>query len=114
MAVSKIAKPVIHNTVDTYSYTKAVSANTTTEVYSFTFPEKGNYLIISYMDLSASGAGVYIHTLGSQTVRSPSESGGGSVNCVRKSVEANETMTVRANIPMSCTVRGLINIIRLL
>lgn len=113
MAVSTIKKPVIHNTVNAYSYTKAVSASTLTEVYSFTFPEKGEYLIISYMDLSASGTGPYVHTLGSQTVRSTSEAGGGSINCLRASAEANATMNVRTYVSFSCTVRGTINIIRL-
>lgn len=114
MAVSTIAKPVIHNTVEAYSYTKAVSASTTTEVYSFTISEKGTYLIISFMDLSASGTGVYAHTLASQTVRSPADAGGGSINVLRSSADAGSSINVRAYVPVSCTVRGNINVIRLL
>lgn len=114
MAVSTIAKPVIHNTVNTYSYIKAVSANTTTEVYSFTFSEKGTYLIISFMDLSASGTGAYVHTLASQTVRSPSDAGGGSINVIRTSADVGSSINIRAYVPIACTVRGTVNIIRLM
>lgn len=81
---------------------KAVTSSTATTVTTVQIPD-GAWLLVSYMDLSDSGNGVYNHTLGLQTVRSSVANGGGSINAQLFSSAQN--VDISTYVPFATTVR---------
>lgn len=104
------------NVVTAYGrVSKAVSATTTTTVNTVTLTT-GRWLVLSYMQLSASGSGStsYNHVLAGRSVRSTPHNGGGSVNFAYVNVTgASSNMVVQAYTPMACTVQNDIVAIKL-
>lgn len=99
--------------VTTKSASKAVSAKTTTTIQSFTL-SAGTWLIVSQMDLSASGSSVYAHVIPNcRTIRTACENGGGSIASSTISSNSNQTVNIQAYVPFACTVRSTVYAIRL-
>lgn len=114
MGVSKIPQTSARVLKGTFS--KSLAAHDTTPVGTITLPE-GRWLVISRMELSASGTSVYNHTLyapNGNTVRSPEASGGGSINCVCVDGPMAINVTTYHNITNGCTVNVAYTAIELL
>lgn len=82
----------------------SITAGTAKAVGTISVPSVGSkYLIISHGRVSTSGNGVYYHTIGNRTVRSPEKNGGGSINAAI--VDAGTSHTVSAySDDLTCTV----------
>ena len=96
----------------TFSANKSVSSKTSTTIQTFSLPT-GRWLVVSYMDLSASGTGTYNHVLDGKTVRSPETNGGGSMNVRIITKASTGSVTVSGYANMACTMRSTVWAIRL-
>lgn len=67
----------------TGSFSKAVTAQTSTTLGTITLPHAGHWLILSFMDCNASGTGqMYVHGLDNQSTRNTMDGGGGNINYI--------------------------------
>ena len=96
-----------------------IEANTSGTVKNITL-QPGTWLVLSYLQLSESGSGIYNHTLfcdgiWSSTVRSTEINGGGSVNYATISVSEGNTkvVSVSAYAQITCNAYGLYTLIKL-
>lgn len=65
----------------TGSFSKAVTAQTSTTLGTITLPREGRWLILSFMDCSTSATGqMYVHGLNTRSARNTMDGGGGSIN----------------------------------
>ena len=96
----------------TFSANKAVAAKTSTTIQTFSLPA-GKWLLVSYMDLSASGTSYYNHVLDGKTVRSCEHNGGGSMNVRISSSAAARTITVGGYANFAVTMRSTVWAIKL-
>ena len=99
-------------TVITDSASKSAAYHTAVELKDISVPA-GTWLIISYMDLNASGSGVYNHGLGTRIVRAPEGNGGGSINSLVVTGPTSVKLDVYHNISGGATARASYDMIRI-
>ena len=94
--------------------TKAVSATTDTQIFTFTISNAGLYALSCYMDSNTSNTGVYNNSLIctnaslNKTIRSSMHNGGGSCYAGIYNIGANATVEVRGYAPTACTLRATV------
>lgn len=78
-AISTLNSKFVNNVIDETN-SKTVTHGNSVMIQSFTLPTSGTqWLVMSYISLSASGSGTYNNSIGGRTVRSPEVNGGGSI-----------------------------------
>lgn len=92
---------------------KTVPYRTETVVSTISVPA-GTWLLISHMVLSVSGNGVYSHSIGGRTVRSPENNGGGSVLARVEAGPISYDVKCWHNITNGCTAENVWHAIKLL
>ena len=94
--------------------TKAVSANTDTQIFTFTITNAGLYVLSCYMDSNTSNTGTYNNQIIcadaslNKTVRATMNNGGGSCYTGIYNIGANKVVEVRGYAPTACTLRATV------
>lgn len=94
--------------------TKAVSATTDTQIFTFTISNAGLYALSCYMDSNTANTGTYNNSLIctnaslNKVIRSSMHNGGGSCYAGIYNIGANATVEVRGYAPTACTLRATV------
>ena len=94
--------------------TKAVSATTDTQIFTFTISNAGLYVLSCYMDSNTANTGIYNNSLIcanaslNKVIRSSMHNGGGSCYAGIYNIGANATVEVRGYAPTACTLRATV------
>lgn len=118
MASGKLKQGTLQ--LQTYNFSKAVEAQTTTVLGTYTL-SAGSWLILQFMDLNshvavsdgAYNSAIRIPNVISQTVRQMGHNGGGCINSLSIRLSQATTVNCEGYCPKAVTMRAAITAIRI-